>query len=105
MTSGGGPPGFGGGAGGFGDVGQAVVNYQGMDRGMRLKDIENNVEMNAINMAKYVRELSKVRWDMFRATGAMFEQEHVRFINMFAATGGNGLGGGATKDTRRLTEH
>ncbi len=39
----------------------------------RFKDIENNVEMDSINMEKYVKELSKVCWDMFRATGAMFE--------------------------------
>ena len=58
----------------------------------RLKDIENNVEMDAINMEKY-RELSKVCWDTFRAIEAMFEQEHLRFINMFAATGGSGSGG------------
>ncbi len=73
MASGGGPPGLGGGAGGFGDVGQAAVNYQELVRGMkRLKDIENNVEMDAINMEKYVKELSKVYWDMFWASAAIF---------------------------------
>ncbi len=67
--SGGSPPGLGGGADGFGDVGQAGINCQEMVRGMkRLKDIENNVEMDAINMEKYVKEWSKVCWDMFRAT-------------------------------------
>ncbi len=40
-----GTPGLGGGVGGFGDVGQAVFNYQEMVKGMkRFKDIENNVE-------------------------------------------------------------
>ncbi len=62
----------------------------------RLKDIENNVETDSINMEKYVKELFKVRWDMFRATGAMFEQENLRFINMFAAT---------TKHTREIMQH
>ena len=56
----------------------------------RLKDIENNVETDSINTEKYVKDLSKVCWDMFRATGAMFEQGHLRFINMFAATGNGG---------------
>ena len=60
----------------------------------RLKDIENNVETDSINMEKSVKQLSKVCWDMFRATGPMFEQEHLRFISMFAATGSGGIGGG-----------
>ncbi len=103
--SGGSPPGLGGGAGGFGDVCQAA-NFQEMDRGMkRLKVIDTHVEADAINVEKYVKELSKVCWDMFRATGAMFEQEHLRFINIFAATGGGGSEGGATKFTRGLMEH
>ncbi len=58
-----------------------------------------------LNTEKYVKELSKVCWDTFRATGAMFEQEHLRFIKMFAATGGNGSGGGATKHTRGIMEN
>ncbi len=70
--SGGSPQGLRGGVGGgFGDVGQASVNYQEMVNGMkRLKVIENNVEMDSISMEKYVKELSKVCWDMFRATGS-----------------------------------
>ncbi len=63
-----------------------------MVKGMkRLKDIGNNVEMDSIHMEKYVKELSKVCWDMFRLTGAMFEQEHLRII--------------ATKYTRGTMEH
>ncbi len=46
------------------------------------KDVDNNVETGSINMEKYVKELSKVCWDMSRATGTMFEQEHLRFTNM-----------------------
>ncbi len=85
---GGSPPGFGGGAGAFGDIGQATVNEQEMARGMKwLKYIESNGETDAISMEKYVKELSNVCWDVFRATGTMFEQEHVRFINMFIAAG------------------
>ncbi len=59
----------------------------------RLKDIESNAETDSINMERYVEELSKVGWDMFRATGAIFEQEPLMFISMFAATGSGGNGG------------
>jgi hypothetical protein len=96
-----GPPGLGGGDGGFGEVGQAAFNNQEMVKGMkRFKGIENNVETDSTNMEKYVKELSKVCWDMFRATGAMLEQEHLRFINTSAAagTGGNG-------SSKRIMEH
>ncbi len=69
------------------------MNYQEMFKGMkRLKDNENNVETDSINIGKYVKELSKVCWGMFRVTGAMFEQENLRFINMFAAAGSGGNG-------------
>jgi hypothetical protein len=46
-------------------VGQAAVNCQQMVRGMKmLKDIEDNVETDPIDKEKYVKELSKVCWDM-----------------------------------------
>ncbi len=74
--SGNGPPGL----GGFGDVGQPPVNYQEIVKGMkRLKDIETHMEADAINVERYVKELPNVCRVMFRATGAMFEQEHLRF--------------------------
>ncbi len=67
MMHGGGPPGTSGGVTGFGEVGQAAFSYQEMVKGMkRFKDIENNVETDSINMEKYVKELPKVCWDMFR---------------------------------------
>ncbi len=107
MTSGGSPPGLGGGSGGgFGGVGQAAVNFQEMVKFMRrLKDIENNVNTDSVNMGKYVKEWSKVYWGMFRKTGAMLEQELLRFINMFAAIGVNLSEGRATKHTRGIMEH
>ncbi len=81
------PPGV---VGGFGDVGDAKFCYSKMAAGMaRLQ----NVEHDAVNLEKYMRELSKVCWDMFRATCFMFEQEHFRFMNMFAAAGSRGNGG------------
>ncbi len=56
----------------------------------RLQQIGQSVEQDAVNSEKYIKELSKVCWAMFRATGAMFEQEHFRFINMFTAAGSGG---------------
>ncbi len=62
------PPGLGG-VGGFGDVAQARLRYEQMLKGMpRLRDIEENVEHDAVNSEKYIRELSRVCWEMFRAT-------------------------------------
>ncbi len=42
---------------------------------------------------------------MFSAAGSMFEQGHLRFINMFAATGGGGSGGGSHKFAKGVMEH
>ncbi len=56
----------------------------------RLKEIEENAEHDTINSEMYIKELSKVCWDMFRARGAMFDEEHLRFINMITAAGSNG---------------
>ena len=39
-----------------------------------------------MNIEKYVRELTNVVREMFLSTGSMFQQEHMRFANLFAAT-------------------
>ncbi len=79
--------------GGFGDVGEANFYRSKMAEGVaRPQEIEQNVGHDAVNSEKCIRELSKVCWDMCRATGAMFEQEHLRFINMFVAAGSGGNG-------------
>ena len=84
------PPGL----GGFGEVGEARVNFHKMVKGMsRLKEISENATGDQLNVEKYVKELSDVRTEMFRATGCMFEQEHLRFINMITAVGSGGTGG------------
>ncbi len=70
----------------------------------RLKDSEITVESDSINLETNVKELSKVCRDMFRATGAMFEQEHLSFINMFAATG-SGCHGGGHRFNKGIMEH
>ena len=60
----------------------------------RLREISENVSADQLNIEKYVKELTDVVREMFMASGSMFEQEHLRFINLFAATGGGGYGGG-----------
>ncbi len=42
---------------------------------------------------------------MFRAAGSMFEQEHLRLISMFAATGGGGSGGGGHRFVKGIMGH
>ena len=103
MAGAGVPPGL---AGGFGEVGEAKPNLHKMVRGMsRMKEISENVAGDQLNIEKYVKELSDVCMEMFRATGAMFEQEHLRFINMFAATGGGGQGRGGHTLPKAIMEH
>ncbi len=64
----------------------------------RLKLISENVENDQLNIERYVKERTTVCKDMFRATGAIFEQEHLRLVNMLVATGiGGGAGGGCVK--------
>ena len=46
-----------------------------------------------LNIERYVKELTGVCREMFMPSGSMFEQEHLRFTNLFAATGGAGCGG------------
>ena len=97
------PPGLA--TGGFGDVGEARFNFNRMVRGMtRLKEISENVVGDQLNTEKYVKELTDVVREMFMASGSMFEQEHLRFINMFAAAGVGGKGGGH-RNEKTIMEH
>ncbi len=72
--------------------------------------------MDSINVAKYVKELTSTMIELSKATGRMFDQEHLRIINMVSAIntvgsggGGGGRGGGgggrATKFSRGIMEH
>ncbi len=70
----------------------------------RLQEIEQNVEHASVNSEKYIKELPKVGWEMFRAEGAMFEQEHMRFMNMSIAPGSGGTGGGH-RHPKGIMEH
>ncbi len=69
-------------------MGEARINFNRMVRGMsRLKETSENVLGDQMNIEKYVKELADVCREMFMASGSMFEQEHLCFINLFAATG------------------
>jgi hypothetical protein len=76
-----------------------------MMKNRRLKEIGENVEQDTVNSERYIKELSKVCRVMFRVFGAVFEQEHLRFINMFAATGTGGATAGNFKYTKGIMEH
>ncbi len=43
--------------------------------------------------------------EMFKGAGSMFEQEHLQVINVFAATGGGGSGGGSHRFVKGIVEH
>ncbi len=86
----------------MGDVGEARFNFNRMVKGMaRLKDISEHVLGDQLNIERYVKELTDFCREMFRASGSMFEQEHLRFINLFAATGGGGSEAEAATNSRR----
>ena len=72
----------------------------------RAGEIKDNVEADSINVEKYVRELAAVVIDLTKASGKMFEQEHLRMINMVSAinTGGSGATGGP-RFNRGIMEH
>ncbi len=88
--------------GGFRYVGEARrKNFNNMVAGMgRLRDISEHVESDQLNVERNVKEVSDVNMEIFRASGAMFKQEHLRFINMVTATGSGGANGGGFKYTK-----
>ncbi len=74
----------------------------------RLKQIESHVEADGINVEKYTKEMANVCWDMFRAVGAMFEQEHLRTINLLSSYNTGATGGKAGKGanwSKGIMEH
>jgi hypothetical protein len=92
----------------FGEVGEARANFDRMVKGMtRLKEISGNVAGGQLNVEMYVKEFSVVCTEMSRATGCMFEQEHLRCINMVATArnGGTGGGGGSFRYPRSIMEN
>ncbi len=99
------PPGL----GGFGDVGEARLCFNKLAAGMeRWRQVEDTIEHDTINAEKYIKELAVVVKEMLRATDAMFEQEHRRFINMYMTAsmqGGRASGGVHTRPAKPNMEH
>ena len=86
--------------GGFGDVGHTRDSFSRMSAGMeRLPQIEESVENDQVNIKRYVKDFTSVCRDMFKATGAMFEQEHLCFISMIMASRSGGPNGGGYHKT------
>ena len=97
----GGPPGL----GGFGEVGEARMNFNRMSQGMhRLKEISENVEADQLNIEKYVKELTDVVREMFMSTGSMFQQESLRVLSTLAVQGGGGYGANG-RPQKTIMEH
>ncbi len=53
----------------------------------------NNVERDSINVERYVKEVAIMIYELTMATGRMFEQEHLRMINMVSAISPGGATG------------
>ncbi len=71
------PPRLREGQGGFRDVGEARLSFMCMVKGLtRIKEISEHVEHDQLNIEKHVKELADVTPEMFKAGGAMAEQEH-----------------------------
>ncbi len=82
--SGGGPHGLGGSTSysGFDYVGDAERCYTQVL--IRAGEVRDNVENDQLNIQKYVKEIVPLSVDTFQATAKIFEDEHVRVINMVA---------------------
>ena len=91
------------------EIVMAAEKYANEEK-QRVHDLKLIAEQNMMDRAmaaeKHIKELTDVVKEMFMASGSMFEQEHLRFINMFAATGGGGYGGGGGhKFPKAIMEH
>ena len=72
----------------------------------RAGEVRDNVEVGSINVEKYVKELANLMADLTKAAGRMFEQEHLRMINMVSAINVGGLGsGGGPRFNKGIMEH
>ncbi len=54
---------------------------------------------------KYVKELATVTMHVTKTFGIMFEQEYLRFFNMFTASGGGAHGGGNHRFPKAVMEY
>ncbi len=80
--------------GGFGEIGEVRLSFNKMvARLSRVKDISDNVEADNMNTEKNVKELGMVFVEVFKASGAMLQQERLGFIAMITAAGSIGASG------------
>ena len=71
---------------GFGEVGDSGACFDRVVKCMkRLKEIEENVESDTLNLEKYVKELAKVTHEITGAYGRLFEQENLRMMPVIVA--------------------
>ncbi len=109
--NGGAPPGLrgtNGGGGGFGHVREAGVCYATMAKVLqRAGAVRGNVEMNSINVEKYIKEIATLVIGLTKASGRMLEQEHLRMISMVSAINSRSSGGsgGNSFIAKRIMEH
>ncbi len=109
----GGPPGIGGSSdggigGGFGHVGESGACYAKMAQVLqRAGEVRDNVEVGSIIGEKCVKEIAIMMIDLTKASGRIFEQEHLRMISMVSAInpGGSGRTGGNRFTAKGIMEH
>ncbi len=65
------------------------------------------MEADSINVEKYVKEIAALVIDLLKASGRIFEQEHLRMINMASAInlGGSGGARGIKVTAKEIMEH
>ncbi len=59
---------------------------------IRLREISEHLAGDPLNMEKQVKELSDLRAEML--TASEFEHDQLRLVNIVAAAGNGGTGGG-----------
>ncbi len=73
---------------------------------LRAGEVRGIIEADSINVEKYVMEIATLLSDLTKAIGKMFEEEHLRMINMVTSMHTGGLGGaGGPRLTGGIIEH
>ncbi len=68
---------------GFGHLGTARHCYSQLARVyLRAGEVRHVVESDLVNMERNVKEIASLLADAAQATGKIFEEEHMRMINM-----------------------
>ncbi len=67
-------------------------------------EVRDVVESDLLNMEKYLKEIASLLADADQATGKIFEEEHMRMINMVTSVHPGGVGGG-NRVPKGIMEH